>query len=307
MLGRQLEKDRASKSIPDIKIARGKKRINHSQFTDDTLLIGGASIFMAKRFKIALENFTQASRVLIHSVKSNVYAWNTPARTTHLIENIFRFPLIEKWKTFRYLGISICLKSLPNSAWKQILDKFKSKLHHWGAFWLNLVGRTVLIKSILSALPIFQFSSLLAPQSIKSSISSPLRRFLWEGRKTDTKKFHLVNWDMVKQPQKNSGMGIKDPVLSNLAMEANFLWNLVSGRKDWWKIILLKKYLAGNRLRHLDQQHSLKSGSPIGKLLSASIPLIQSHLAWIPRNGRKILIGTYIIMGKQSLWQHMHL
>jgi hypothetical protein len=30
-LGRQLEKDRASKAIPGIKIARGTKRINHSQ------------------------------------------------------------------------------------------------------------------------------------------------------------------------------------------------------------------------------------------------------------------------------------
>jgi hypothetical protein len=184
-LGRQLEKDRASKAIPGIKIARGTKRINHSQFTDDTLLIGGASIVMAKRFKNALENFTQASGALINSAKSNVYAWNTPTRTTHLIENIFRFPLIEKWKTFRYLGIPICLKSLPNSAWSQILDKFKSKLDHWGAFWLNLVGRTVLIKSVLSALPIFQFSSLLAPQSIKSSISVSYDAFSGkEGKQT---------------------------------------------------------------------------------------------------------------------------
>jgi hypothetical protein len=54
-LGRQLEKDRTSKAIPDIKITRGMKKINHSQFVDDTLLIGGASIIMAKRFKTSLE------------------------------------------------------------------------------------------------------------------------------------------------------------------------------------------------------------------------------------------------------------
>jgi hypothetical protein len=91
-MGRQLEKDRTSKVIPGIKIARGVKRINHSQFVDDTLLIGGASIVMAKRFKTALENFTQASGALINSAKSNVYAWNTPLRTARLIENVFHFP-----------------------------------------------------------------------------------------------------------------------------------------------------------------------------------------------------------------------
>jgi hypothetical protein len=53
--------------------------------------------------------------------------------------------------------------------------------------------------------------------------------------------------------------------------------------------------------------HSLNRGSPIGKLLSASIPLIQSQLTWIPGNGRKILIGADSIMGKQPLWHHMHL
>jgi hypothetical protein len=57
-LERQLEKVDASKYIPGIKIAWGTKRINHSQFANDTLLIGGASIVIAKRLKNALDNFT---------------------------------------------------------------------------------------------------------------------------------------------------------------------------------------------------------------------------------------------------------
>jgi hypothetical protein len=178
---------------------------------------------MAKHFKTALGNFTQALGALINNTKSNVYIWNTPLRTTRLIENVFLFPLVEKWQTFRYLGIPICLNSLPNSAWTHILEKFKNKLEHWGAFWLNLARRTVLIKYVLSALPIFQFSSLLAPQNVKSAISRLLRRFLWEGGKTDKNKFHLINWDIVKQPKENGGLSIKDPVLTNLAMGAKIL------------------------------------------------------------------------------------
>jgi hypothetical protein len=110
----------------------------------------------------------------------------------------------------------------------------------------------VLLKSVLSTLPIFQFSSLLAPQSIKTSIYHLLRGFLWEGGKTKTKKFHLVNWDIVKHPQKNGGLGIKDPTVSNLATGEKILWNLISRRKDWWKTTLLKKYLAGDRLKCLE-------------------------------------------------------
>jgi hypothetical protein len=67
-----------------------------------------------------------------------------------------------------------------------------------------------------------------------------LRRFLWEGGKTDKKKFHLIKWDIVKQPKENGGLGIKDPALTNLAMGEKILWNLVSGRNDWWKQVLKK-------------------------------------------------------------------
>jgi hypothetical protein len=133
---------------------------------------------------------------------------------------------------FRYLGIPICLNSLSNSAWTHILEKFKNKLEHLGAFWINLVGHTVLIKSVLSALPIFQFSSLLSPQNVKYAISRLLRHFLWEGGKTNKNKFHLINWDIIKQPKENGGLSIKDLVLTNLAMGEKILWNLASGRND---------------------------------------------------------------------------
>jgi hypothetical protein len=38
-------------SIHRICIERGVKRINHSQFADDTLLLSGSSKFMARRIK----------------------------------------------------------------------------------------------------------------------------------------------------------------------------------------------------------------------------------------------------------------
>jgi hypothetical protein len=159
----------------------------------------------------------------------------------------------------------------------------------------------VLIKYVLSALSIFQFSSLLAPQTIKSSISTLLQRFLWEGGKTDNKKFHLINWEIVKQPKENGYLRIKDPMLTNLAIGVKILCNLSSGRNDWWKQVLKKKYLIGDRLRCLDQCNSLSRGCPVGKLLSTSIPLIQSQLTWILGNGRNILTGADSIMGKQPL------
>jgi hypothetical protein len=55
-----------------------------------------------------------------------------------------------------------------------------------GGLWLNPPGRLVLAKEILLALLVFQYSSLLAPMSVKRKIARQIRKFLWEGRKNST-------------------------------------------------------------------------------------------------------------------------
>jgi hypothetical protein len=59
--------------------------------------------------------------------------------------------------------------------------KFKKKIAAWGGFWLTTGGKLTLIKSVLSALPTFQASLMLAPKAISDQISSLMRNFLWNG------------------------------------------------------------------------------------------------------------------------------
>jgi hypothetical protein len=72
-LSRSLEVARRSKTIPGIRIMNQAKRINHSQFMNDTLLLRGASLIIAKTLKSILKEFLKASRGKISSQKSHVY------------------------------------------------------------------------------------------------------------------------------------------------------------------------------------------------------------------------------------------
>jgi hypothetical protein len=58
-----------------------------------------------------------------------------------------------------------------------------------GALWLNPSGRLVLAKEILSALPVFQYSSLLAPMSVKREIAHKFKNSYGKGKKLAQKKF----------------------------------------------------------------------------------------------------------------------
>jgi hypothetical protein len=59
----------------------------------------------------------------------------------------------------------------------------------------------VLVKSVLSSFSIFQFSALLAPVGIKKAMAQEIRKFLWQGGKSNSKKFHMVNWNIVCSPK----------------------------------------------------------------------------------------------------------
>jgi len=55
-----------------------------------------------------------------------------------------------------------------------------------------MAGRVVLIKALLTTLPIYQYAITLAPSSIHKQIELVIRGFIWQGGKVETKKHSLV-------------------------------------------------------------------------------------------------------------------
>lgn len=73
-------------------------------------------------------------------------------------------------------------------------------------------GKVILIKAMLSALPIYQAPFLLAPRNVAEQISKLIRDFLWQGGKGNKNKMHLVNWNVVKKIKADGGLQIIDPL-----------------------------------------------------------------------------------------------
>jgi hypothetical protein len=155
------------------------------------------------------------------------------------------------------------MKTLPSSFWQPILDKFKSKFTQWGAPWLNPVGRIMLLNYVLNSLLLYQFPMLLAPTYFCNSFARELQRFLWQGGKSNSKRFHPVNWKIVYASKTHGGLGIRDPIIMNKFLGAKILWRLITGKKELWKFVLNKKYFSGPRMRCIDNLASHSSFSQI--------------------------------------------
>jgi len=76
-LSRSLEQVRKEKAIPGIKITKGVKKVNHSQFADNTLLLGGASSIIARKFTTIPDEFMMVLGGKINRQKTQIYVWNT--------------------------------------------------------------------------------------------------------------------------------------------------------------------------------------------------------------------------------------
>eukprot|EP00253_Pinus_taeda_P009219 PITA_09219 len=242
-LSRKLSQEQHRGSIPGIRIVQDTPSVNHALFVDDALLLGGASLRMAKAFKSTLQKFCNATGALISERKSAVYAWNSDQQTIDRIATELGFKGYAEWDKIKYLGLLLTMGSNRNNLWEEVISKFNKKIAAWGGVWLSSGGKLTLIQSVLSALPTFQASLLLAPRQIADQISCLIRNFLWSGGKGNNNRFHLVNWELVKRPIKEGGLQIRDPLQANLAMGCKILWQITSEPLHPTSQIFIHKYL----------------------------------------------------------------
>eukprot|EP00253_Pinus_taeda_P019059 PITA_19059 len=189
-----LDHNRRVGLITGIKYGNGAKNINHSQFADDTLLIGGVSTTIARCFKTLLDQYMDCSGGAVNYQKSCVYGWNITNQVAHSIANIFGVTYKMKWEHFSYLGMPVSLGPLKAETWNEIIDKVKRKIQQWGTLWLNPAGRLILLKSGITSLPLYRFTLYQAPATFHHKLEVALRHFLWQGGKKEKSRFNLVNW-----------------------------------------------------------------------------------------------------------------
>eukprot|EP00253_Pinus_taeda_P022245 PITA_22245 len=291
-----LENLRLKREIMGISIERGIKEINHSLFADDTLLIGGASTLMARRFKRVLDAFLQVSGGKLNNRKCKIYTWNVPYQIQQSISQILDIPLQRNWSSFSYLGLPLAKEHIKAEVWTKHIEKMRSLLQSWGVSWLNLAGRTILIKAVLSGLPIYQYAVIMAPASIHKHMELIMRSFLWQGGKHDTKKFSLVNWGQVTLPYEKGGLSLKIPSLSNQALGLKLIWKITSSKGSWWVETIKRKYLCGPNSNILNDPIIDRPCTPVWRLIKKVPPHFRENVSKLPGNGKDTKIWADRIM-----------
>lgn len=82
-----------------------------------------------------------------------------------------------------------------------------------------------MIKSVLSAIPIYSMSCFKMSRQAYSSVDGLLKKFLWEGSK-EVRRIPLINWDTSCLIKEEGGVGLRKMESQNKALGAKLAWKI---------------------------------------------------------------------------------
>ena len=158
-------------------------------------------------------------------------------------------------------------------------------------------GRLVLIRSVLSSLPVYWMALIPIPSSILDNLRKLILSFLW-GSSTKKKKFHLVDWHLLARPMSLGGWGIKHLPSFSLSLRLKSLWNALNST-GIWNLIMSVKYMKNwpvhSWLR--EKCFRVRNVSVIWKGFLSTLPWLGKGILWQVGNGSDIRLGVDPIVG----------
>ncbi|XP_024632905.1 uncharacterized protein [Medicago truncatula] len=186
--------------------------VSHLQFADDTLLLGNKSWANVRALRAVLVIFESMSGGKVNFHKSLLVglnisdSWLNEAATV-LSCKVGKIP-------FMYLGLPIGGNPRKLQFWEPIVNRIKSRLSGWNNRFLSFGGRLILLKSVLTSLPVYAFSFFKAPSG----------------------------WNTVCSKMEHGGLGVRKLKEFNVALLGKWCWRLLVDREGLWYHVLVARY-----------------------------------------------------------------
>jgi len=239
VLNRMLTKAVEQGFFKGIQVGFQSVSLSHLQFADDTLLFCEPKLEYLKNIENILYSFQSFSGLTVNYEKSGIIAIGKEDEWTARAAEMLKCRAVKLPIT--YLGIPLGENMRKIAAWQPIVDKVQQRLTAWKATTLSRAGRLVLIKAVLSSLPVYYLSLFKMPKKVALEINKIQRRFLWNS-KHNCKTAALVKWEVVQRPKKEGGLGVGDLIIKNAALLFKWWWRFACEEGAAWRSVIQSIY-----------------------------------------------------------------
>jgi len=163
--------------LESMEVGMNKVKVNMLQYADDTLFFCKATSKSVFCLTTILNCFELASGLKVNFLKSSIGGVGVDAFTIRCFAKMLNCDVMKY--LFKYLGMPVGGCHKKEAFWDGVVEKIKERLGRWKGRIISMAGRIFLIKSVLSAIPLFYMSLFKIPVIVVKKIVKIQRNFLW--------------------------------------------------------------------------------------------------------------------------------
>ncbi|KAL3692735.1 hypothetical protein R1sor_006386 [Riccia sorocarpa] len=203
-LMRALREEERNGNIQGLNIGGGHSLL-HQLFADDTGICITAEEEQFESLKEVIQEFESASGARLNLQKSVVMQLTPRQHPTWMDEA--GCEIVGAGRSFKYLGVSTSSPIDEKTITEDIVQKLMRKLKHWSNRLLSWPAKTILLKHVLAATPVYQLMSVGLCKDGLEELERLCRNFLWGWNKEGNPKHSLIAWERIAQEKGKGGLG----------------------------------------------------------------------------------------------------
>lgn len=202
--------------------------------------------------------------------------------------------------SFRYLGVPIHYRKLKNSDWYLVETRLEGKFWCWKGKLLSYADPLVLVKSVLTSLPMFMLSFLEIPKGVRKRLDFWRSRFFLQSDE-NKRKYILTKWNIICRPIEQGGLVIEVLELKNKCLLSKWIFKLLN-EEGVWQELQHNKYLNNKTLSKVEAK---PTDSPFWKGLMRlrMISVVEAilKLGMVPTRGFGKIFGWVILLWHNNI------